>query len=394
VEAISNGITAFKEPRSRNAGATLIWMSIILGSLMLGITYLSEYISAVPSEEETLISQLGRTVFASRDIFYLLLIAGTTIILIMAANTAFNGFPRLSALTANDGFLPRQLTYRGSRLVYSRGIIALALIASGLIIVFQASVTRLIPLYAIGVFISFTLAQGGMARRWWKAGHLKKGEERVEQGSTLRYEKSWQNKMVINGFGAVCTFIVMMVFTITKFTDGAWIIILVTPILVAIFWGIHVHYKDLANRLSLDNYGAPVRNPRHRVILAMGGVHRGTMEALRYARMLSDDITAVHVSIEPEEAEKIREKWEVWGDGYRLVILDSPYRLFLEPLLEYIERLDDQRQPNEVITIVVPQFIPKHIWTEALHARAADELRTALLNRNGIVITEVPYQVD
>ena len=394
VEAISNGITAFKEPRSRNAGVTLIWMSVILGSLMLGITYLAEYISAVPSEEETLISQLGRTVFASRDIFYLFLIGGTTVILIMAANTAFNGFPRLSALTANDGFLPRQLTYRGSRLVYSRGIIALALIASALIVVFQASVSRLIPLYAIGVFISFTLAQGGMARRWWKCGHLKPGEELIEQGSTLRYEKNWQNKMVINGFGAVCTFIVTMVFTITKFADGAWIIILVTPILVGIFWGIHVHYKDLAQRLSLDNYGAPVRNPRHRVILAMGGVHRGTMEALRYARMLSNDITALHVSIDPEEAEKIREKWEVWGDGYRLVILDSPYRLFIEPLLEYIERLDDQRQPNEVITIVVPQFVPKHIWTEALHARTADELRNALLNRNGIVITEVPYQVD
>ncbi len=394
VEAISNGITAFKEPRSKNAGATLIWMSVILGSLMLGITYLAEVIHAVPSEEETLISQLGRTVFASRDIFYLFLIAGTTVILIMAANTAFNGFPRLSALTANDGFLPRQLTYRGSRLVYSRGIVALALIASVLIILFQASVTRLIPLYAIGVFISFTLAQGGMARRWWKSGHLKNDEELVEQGSTLRYEKSWLNKMIINGFGAICTFVVMLVFTITKFTDGAWIIILVTPILVGIFWGIHVHYKDLAKRLSLDNYGAPVRNPRHRVILAMGGVHRGTMAALRYARMLSDDITAVHVSIEPEEAEKIREKWEVWGDGYRLVILDSPYRLFLEPLLEYIERLDDQRQPNEVITIVVPQFVPKHVWTEVLHAKTADELRTALLNRNGIVITEVPYQVD
>lgn len=394
LEAISTGITAFKEPRSKNASATLVWLSLILGTLLMGITYLSVHIQAVPSEEETLISQLGRTVFDGRDFLYLMMIAGTTVILIMAANTSFNGFPRLGALAAKDGFLPRQFTYRGSRLVYSTGIMALAFIASALIIIFQASVTRLIPLYAIGVFVSFTMSQAGMARRWWKAGHLAPGQKIVGEISTIYHEKDWQLKMVINGFGSVCTFIVMLVFAYTKFLDGAWIVILVILFLVGIFWSIHAHYKNLAKRLSLDNYGAAVRNPRHRVILAMGGVHRGTMEALRYARMLSDDITAVHVSIDPDEAEKIRQKWEVWGDGYRLVILDSPYRLFLEPMLEYIEHLDDTRQTNEVITVVVPQFIPQHFWTEALHARTADALRNALLNRRGIVITEVPYQVN
>jgi hypothetical protein len=272
--------------------------------------------------------------------------------------------------------------------------VALALFASVLIILFQASVTKLIPLYAIGVFLSFTLSQAGMAHRWWKSGHLKPGEEKKERGSTLRHEKNWEVKMVVNGFGSAMTFIVAILFGITKFSDGAWIIILITPILVSIFWAIHTHYKQLAKHLSLDHYGAPPRTSRHRVILAVSGVHRGTLAALRYARILSDDITAVHVSIDPEEAEKIRKKWETWGDGYRLVILESPYRLLIEPMLEYIEEIDDQRQPNELITLVVPQFISKHSYTNVLHARTADTLRKVLLNRSGIVITEVPYQVE
>jgi amino acid transporter len=394
VEAISDGITAFKEPRSKNAGITLIWMSFILGSMLLGITFLAQYIQAVPSEAETAISQIARTVYGNRDIFYLMLIAGTTVILVMAANTAFADFPRLSAFTAADGFLPRQLAFRGSRLVYSRGIVALAGFACLLIVVFQASVTKLIPLYAIGVFLSFTLSQAGMAHRWWKSGHLKPGEEKKERGSIVRYEKNWELKMVVNGFGSVMTFVVAILFGLTKFADGAWIIILITPIMVGIFWMINRHYRQLAKRLSLDHYGAPPRATRHRVIMAVGGVHRGTMEALRYARMLSNDITAVHVSIDPEEAERIKQKWETWGDGYRLVILDSPYRLFIEPLLEYIEEIDDQRQPNELITLIVPQFIPKKKYTEVLHSRTAGTLRNVLLNRSGIVITEVPYQVD
>jgi len=223
---------------------------------------------------------------------------------------------------------------------------------------------------------------------------MKPGEEKKERGSTVRYEKNWEIKMVVNGFGAAMTFVVAILFGITKFSDGAWIIIVITPILVSIFWSINVHYRRLAKHLSLDHYGAPPRTSRHRVILAVGGVHRGTLAALRYARILSDDITAVHVSIDPEEAERIREKWETWGDGYRLVILESPYRLLIEPMLEYIEEIDDQRQPNELITLVVPQFIPKHAYTEVLHARTADTLRKVLLNRSGIVITEVPYQVE
>lgn len=392
IEAISNGITAFKEPRSRNAGITLIWMAIILATLFLSISFLSNHISAVPSETETVISQLGRTVFEGRGILYLMVISATTVILIMAANTAFADFPRLSALVAKDGFLPRQLNFRGSRLVYSNGIITLAVIASILIIVFSASVTLLIPLYAIGVFLSFTLSQTGMALRWRKIGRLNDGEEVVEPGSVLRYDRNWRFKMAVNGFGGLCTFIVMLIFAVTKFTEGAWIVLIIIPLLVRMFFTVHRHYKDLASRLTLDKFsGLPARHTRHRVIMPVSGVHQGTLEALRYARLLSDDVTAVHISIDPSETEKVQKKWKTWGEGTRLVILDSPFRLFIEPLLEYIEEIVDNRQPNETITIVVPQFMPSKRWHHALHMRTADLLRQELLSKHGVMVTDVPY---
>lgn len=394
VEAISNGITAFKEPKSRNAGITLILMSLILGILFLGITFLAGSIGAIPSEEETVISQMARTAYHGRGFLYLGTLIATTAILIMAANTSFADFPRLGALHAKDGFLPRQFTFRGSRLVYSWGIIFLAVMASLLIILFQASVTALIPLYAIGVFLSFTLSQAGMAHRWWKMGHLLPGQEIKERGSKLHYEPGWFLKMCINGFGALCTTIVMMVFVITKFHDGAWVVIFIIPVLVAIFYAIHRHYKILAANLSLEHYGAPPHISRHRVILPISGVHRGTLAALRYARFLSDDVTAVYASIDSAEAEKIRSKWEQWGDGVRLVILDSPYRLLLEPLLKYIEDVISQRQPNETITIVVPQFVPRRWWHNMLHTQTAMLLRLALLFKPGIVITNVPYHIE
>jgi amino acid transporter len=394
IEAISNGVTAFREPRSRNAAATLIWMALILATLFLSITYLSNAIHAIPSEEETVISQLARTAFGGRNLLYLTAISATTLILIMAANTAFAGFPRLSALQAADGFLPRQLTYRGSRLVYSRGIISLSVIACILIAAFDASVTSLIPLYAIGVFLSFTLSQSGMARRWWKIGHLPPGMVVEEPGSKLAYQPGWQLKMAINGFGAICTFVVMLIFAITKFQTGAWIVLIIVPLLVISFEAIHRHYRILAQRLSVQEFRAPTRIRRHRVIMPVSGVHQGTLAALRYARSLSDDITAVHVSIDPEKEESFKRKWATWGDGTRLVILESPYRLMLEPLLHYIEEVSDCQEPNEVITIVVPRFVPRRWWHNLLHAQTAVWLRWALLFRSGIVITDVPYLVD
>ena len=394
VEAISNGITAFKEPRSRNAGITLIWMAFILGSLFIGISFLAREIGAVPSELETVISQIARTVFNGQGIMYLLVITGTTIILILAANTSFAGFPRLGAMLARDGFMPRQLSYRGSRLVYSYGIVALAVIACIQIIIFQASVTRLIPLYAIGVFLSFTLAQGGMAWRWWRAGKLDPRDGQPDHSNRLHYDERWFIKMLSNGFGAFCTAVVMFVFAITKFRDGAWIVLILIPILIGIFLWIKKHYSGLANNLSLENYGEPPPyNVRHRVIVPISNVHQGTLAALRYARMLSEDITAVHISLDPEDTEKVRQKWETWGRGNRLVIVDSPYRLFLEPLLDYIGEILTSRQSNETITIVVPHFVPGRKVHKALHMQTAEMLRRELLATPGVVITEVPYQI-
>jgi amino acid transporter len=394
VEAISNGIPAFKTPKSKNAAHTLTWMAVILGFLLLATTFLARQMGAMPSEQETVISQIARTIYGNGGFLYLSLITATTVILVMAANTAFADFPRLGALVGSDGFLPRQMAFRGSRLVFSRGIISLALIACILVAIFQAQVTALIPLYAIGVFLSFTLSQSGMARRWWKLGHLKPGEELVEKGSTLHYENGWQFKMVINGFGAVCTLMVAVIFGITKFADGAWIMVFLIPSLVAIFFSIHRHYKKLAHQLSLENGATRLRRGATRVIMPIGGVHKGTLQALHFARTLSEDITAVHISTNPDEIESIRTKWAKWGEGVRLVTINSPYRLFLEPLLEYINKIDSVRRKDELITIIVPQFVPKHWWQHYLHARTADSLRQALLHRPGVVITEVPYQVE
>lgn len=394
VEAISNGITAFKEPRSNNAGTTLIWMSLILGVNLFGLTYLANRVGVMPSLLETGFSQIGRVIYGQGSTFYLILIGSTTLILIMAANTAFADFPRLAALHAGDGFLPKQLTFRGSRLVFSNGIIALAGVASLLVVFFRAQTNLLIPLYAIGVYLSFTLSQAGMARRWWVCGHLKEGEEIVQPGSTLRHEPKWKTKLIINGIGSLASAIVMLVFAYTKFREGAFVVIILIPILVTIFFSIHRHYKNLAKKLSLDNFGIiPPHTIRHRVIMPVSGVHQGTLSALRYARMLSDDVTVVHVSTEPVEAEKVRKKWETWGEGVRLVMVDSPYRLFLEPLLDYIADISEQRQPGETITIVVPEFVAGNRLSGALHTNTAELLRSQLKNQHGIVITNVPYHV-
>ncbi|MRS03229.1 hypothetical protein EG832_08410 [bacterium] len=222
---------------------------------------------------------------------------------------------------------------------------------------------------------------------------MKGDEELVEPGSTIHHDKRWKYKMIINGFGALCTFTVMIVFGVTKFKDGAWIIVLLIPLLVSGFFSIHHHYKSLAKKLSLENFNSAPRVKRHRVIVLIAGVHRGSLAALSYAQTLGDDITAVHVSIDPQESEKVRAKWDVFGDGTRLVILESPYRLLVEPVLDYIKKLSDIRQPNEMLTIVVPQFIPAHWWENFLHNQTALLLRFALIFKPGLVIVEVPYQV-
>lgn len=393
VECISNGITAFKEPRAHNAAVTMLWMSGILGSLLLGITFLANHIGAVPSETETVISQVARTVFDGRGPLYLAVLASTAAILILAVNTAFADFPRLGALAAADGCLPRQLAYRGSRLVFSRGIIVLSLISAALVAMFRASVSALIPLYAIGVFLSFTLAQAGMARRWWKAGHLAPGDSLRERGSLLQHEPRWLGKAIVNGTGATATAVVTLVFAIAKFRDGAWLVVILIPALVYVFSRIQAHYDSVANQLSMEQFHGRPSSRRHRVLLPIGGVHQGTINALRYARSLSDDVTAVHVSTDPIEEQRVRQKWEQWGDGTRLVLLESPYRLMLDPLLAYIREMHRLCRPGEFLTVVVPEFVPRRAIHGALHMHTADILRRALLHEPDIVITDVPYQV-
>jgi amino acid transporter len=394
VEAISNGIPAFSEPKSRNAGTTLIWMSAILSFMFLSMTFLARQVGALPSHTETVFSQIGSVIYGSGSPLYLILLGATTLILIMAANTSYADFPRLSALQAADGFLPKQLTYRGSRLVYTYGIVALAGLASLLIVIFRAETNALIPLYAIGVFLSFTLSQTGMAVRWWRSRHLKPGEEKRQIASNLHHDPRWLPKMIINGFGAICTFVVMIVFAVTKFASGAWVVVILIPMLVLVFLKIHKHYLGLAKELSLESFGAPPRIKRHRVIVPIGGVHLGTLRALHYASSISNDVTAVYIAADPTETERTKIKWEKWGDGVRLKVIDSPYRLLYEPILDYIQEVARQRQPNELITVVVPEFVPQKSWHNLLHMQTSFFLKLGLLGLKDIVITEVPYHVQ
>lgn len=393
VECISNGVTAFKEPRTHNAAVTMIWMSTLLGGLFMGITYLLGVVGAVPSEAETVISQLARTVFGDRGWLYLATMVATTLILILATNTAFADFPRLSAIIAADGYMPRQLTYRGSRLVFSRGIVTLTTIAALLILAFNASVTALIPLWAVGVFLSFTLSQAGMARHWWRA-RRRSGQAPHLEAARSGPPSGWSWKLAVNGLGAACTAVVTLIFAITKFTDGAWVIVLLLPVLVLSFFAAHRHYQALAHDLSLENYGQPPRASRHRVLVPVAGIHRGTLQALEYAQSLSADVTAVHISIDPVQTEQIRQRWNWWGNGIRLVIIESPYRAFLEPFLEYVDSLCAILQHHERLTIVVPHIAPERWWHHLLHEQTAFWLRLVLLDQKGIVVTEVPYQVD
>jgi len=395
IEAIANGVTAFKAPSSHNASIVLTWMGVILAVLFLGITFLARSVNALPSEEETVVSQIARTVFGGEGLLYGLVISLTSVILVLAANTAFAGFPRLAAILAQDGYLPRQFSYLGSRLVFSKGIVGLGLLSGALIILFDASVSRLIPLYAIGVFLSFTFSQIGMARRWWQAGHLKPGQSKVSgHSSVLAYEKNYLVKLLINAFGALCTGMVTIVFGITNFVGGAWIVLVLIPILVMVFSAILRHYKNLARQLSLDDFHSLPVVSRYRVILPISGVHKGSLSGLRFARSLSADVTAVYISTDDEEARKIKNKWDIWGEGTRLVIVKSPYRLLLEPLLEYIKALYQYRQHDEVFVVVMPQFVSSHWWTSLLHSQTAFLLRLNLLSYQGIAIIEVPYQVE
>ncbi len=379
IEAISDGVPAFKRPEWVNARATLTVMAVLLTSMFLGITFLAQQYRALPPEPgnpETVLSQIGRGVFGGRGIPYGVLQAATAMILVLAANTAYADFPRLLSFLARDRFLPRQLGSLGDRLVFSNGIIVLAVAAGVLMVIFNATVTALIPLYAGGVFISFTLSQFGMVQRWRR----------------LR-EPGWQQGMIVNGIGAVTTLGVAGVVIYQKFLLGAWILLILIPLIILMFLAIHRHYVNVAKQLSLEGLEPPPPL-RNTVIVPISTLHRGTVNALKYAEAIAPgNVTAVHISMDPEQTRKIRERWERWGGNVPLVVLDSPYRSLVRPLLNYIEEVDS-RWDNDMVTVILPEFVPARWWHNLLHNQTSLLIKGALLFRRNKVVTSVPYQLQ
>ncbi len=373
VEAVSDGVPAFRTPEARNARIVLSWLGIILVSLFMGITFLARHYQVVPRTEETVVSQLARLIFGGGLLYYEIQVV-TMLILVFAANTAFADFPRLAYFLARDGFIPRQFGTRGDRLVFSNGILILGGLAALLILLFGGATHALIPLYAVGVFVSFTLSQASMVRRWLS-----------------RREAGWWWRWVLTAVGAGTTGLVMLVIAATKFSHGAWMVVLLIPLLVTLFMMIRRHYADVARQLSLDNYGGPPPI-QHSVLVLVGDLHRGVAAALRYAQTLSASAKAVYVELDPERTQKLEEKWGKFGLGVPLVVLTSPYRSLLTPFLDYVNHLLTVGE-NHVVTIVIPEFVPARWWQHLLHNQTALLIKGALLFRKGVVVVDVPFHL-
>ena len=373
IEAISNGVPAFRPPEARNAAITMGWMAFILGALFLGITVLASALNVAPVDNETVVSQIARALFGD-GLFYYLIQASTMLILVLAANTSFADFPRLASLLSRDRYAPRQFRTVGDRLVFSNGIVILAVLAAALIVVFRAETHALIPLYAVGVFISFTLSQAGMVRHWL-----------VDHGS------GWQWRLLINGTGAVVTAAVTLVIAVTKFTHGAWIVVLLIPVMVMGFRAVRRHYDAVAVELSLEHLAdePPVQNT---VLVLVGDLHLGVVKALRYAQSLSSSPKAVFVELDPSFTPRLEERWTKGGCGVPLVVLASPYRSMLGPLLDYIDLIRRQ-SATSVVTVVIPEFVPRRWWQHLLHNQTALLVKGALLFRRGVVVVDVPFHL-
>lgn len=376
VEAISDGVPAFKQPEWRNARTTLVWMAVILGSLFMGLTYLIHRYGVVPdlAGHETLVSELARAVLGSGPLYYVIL-ASTVMILILAANTSFSDFPRLGYFMARDRFLPHQFEYRGDRLAYSNGIVTLGVVSAALLVAFRGDTHALIPLYAVGVFLAFTMSQSAMVARWWR-----------------RREPGWRWSLAINGVGAVTTGLVTLIVAVVRFEEGAWIVVVVLPILVLLFLGIHRHYESTNQALMPETALNPERI-KHTMIVPIANLNRVALQSLAYARSLSPNVTAVHVAEGDEDAEEFRRQWvEKYGDLDGLIVIESPYRSLVSPLLAYIDAVDS-KDPYDTITVILPEFISRHWWDHLLHNQTALRLKAALLFRPGTVVVSVPYHL-
>ena len=375
VEAISNGVPAFRRPESKNAATTLLWMAVILGTLFLGVSILAHHLEPYPSEKVTVFAQMGKQVFGDNFFFWFLQLA-TAGILTLAANTAYADFPRLSSIIARDGYLPRQLANRGDRLVFSNGVLVLAGMAALLIFAFGGKTNALIPLYAVGVFISFTLSQAGMVLH----------HRRVQ-------EPHWKRGVVINAVGSVATAVVTLIIAITKFNKGAWVPIVVIPIIVALFKAIKHHYASVAAGLKVPLDYKP-RRMNHTVVVLVGGVHRGVLEALAYAKSLAPNrLVAVTIVSDDDEQERIERAWSERRIDIPLEIVHSPYRELASPILRFIDELD-ARYENDIITVVLPEFVVGNWWSQLLHNQSALFLKGRLLFRKGTVVTSVPYHLE
>jgi amino acid transporter len=385
VEAISDGVPAFQRPEAENAGKTLIAMAVLLATMFLGITYLSRALAILPVEHESVVSQIGRQVFGTGPL-YLALQAATAMILVLAANTAFADFPRLSSILSRDGYAPRQLSNLGDRLVFSNGIGALALLAALLIVIFGGNTHKLIPLYAVGVFLSFTLSQAGMVRRWYK----------TRQGQ-------WRLKATINGIGALATGVVLLVVIDSKFTHGAWIILLLIPLLVGMFRAVNHHYRDMREQIALNQprleqatqFGT---TRQFKVVVPISSLNRASLHAVQFARSLSREVTAVIVDIDPQATARVEENWQAWNLNVPLVVLKSPYRSVVRPLLTYLEETDRREPDRGLAVVILPEIVPARWWQNLLHNQTTLLIKAVLLFRqehNGAarVVINVPYHL-
>lgn len=396
IEAISNGIPAFKPPESRNAALTMVAMAICAMSLFIGISYLGTHLNLVPSEEESILSQLARTVTGTGVIYYWVQVF-TTLILILAANTGYQDFPRLSSFLARDGFMPRWLQNRGDRLVYNGGILTLAVLASLIVLVFRADEIAMLPLYALGVMLSFTLSQFGMVKLMGKVGRLSPGQSASTSVTHIHHESGWWWKRAVNLVGGVTTFIVLIVLLATKFVEGAWIIVLAIPLLVLLFRAINRSYNSVAEALTTRDFTVGQFNEIADVaIVPIADVHRGTLRALRYALRFTSDVRAVCIITDEATKERLKRRWERFPeitDRVQLITIDYSYRDILTPLVEYIETVNNVEFPDKLVSVVVPEFVPDSLLEQLLHNQTANLLRVRLRNQRDIVVIDLPYHI-
>ncbi len=397
IEAISDGVQAFKPPESRNAASTMVAMGVIAMTLFIGIAFLATTMHLVPTEHgESILSQITRQITGGGLLYYWVQVF-TALILFLAANTGFQDFPRLSSFLARDGFMPRWMQNRGDRLVFSSGILVLAAISSLIVIAFRANEIAMLPLYALGVMLGFTLSQAGMSRLMGKVGTLQPGQSMDTDVTRIHYEPNWRKKRTVNIVGATTTGLVFIILTATKFVDGAWIVAAAIPLLVFTFHRIHHHYDDVAEALTTEDFSEDdLDEIANLAIVPIGDIHKGTLLALQYAKRISSDVRAVCISTTPQTRKRVEQRWARFPgltQGVKLVIIDYDYRDILTPLVDYIEQVNHDEFSDQVITIVIPEFVPKDQLSHLLHNQTANILRRQLRSQQDIVIIDVPYHI-